>query len=171
MNVRNLVLAALLLGATSCSMVVPNILQMLSIDNIPKEVRQTIVTFHTIDTTNVRSRLVSNVNVDGRQLAISKPILSNRDIVYAEPFECSKGKYGLQFELTGKGLRQWQQASVSYRGTRGVMAIGGHFKCFILFSNDHRGPRFQVAAHLSKKEAEKISEDIIRNYEVIKENP
>jgi len=152
-------------------MVGANILRMIGPERIPAEVRKSVVTIHTIDTTRVKSGLVTNVFVNGHQLPVSKmPVLSNRDISFCEPFEYREGEYGLRFRLTAKGTMQWQQTCSGYRGMRGVMALGGQFKCFILFSHDYRGPSYKIAAKLSKKEAEEISRDIIRNYEVIKEN-
>lgn len=164
-------LAALLLVLVSVSSCRSNILQVLAKDPIPEEVRKSAITFHYIDSTRIKSRLVTAIKVGGQTFGISKiPVLSNRDIVFAEPYLYRNGQYGIKMRLTHKGRMQWKQVSGERRGQRGVMAVGGHFKCYMYFGDGFDGPEFRVPAPLSKKEAEEISRIIIRNYEAIKEN-
>jgi len=169
MKLKLLLIILLVNGLTSCSMVSANILRMFAPARIPAEVRQSTITLHSLDNTKFKSRLVTNVSANNRQVIINKiPVLSNRDIAHCEPFEYKKGQYGLKFRLTTKGKMQWQQSCAEFRGMKGAMALGGQFKCFFLFSEDFRGPYYKIAASLSKKEAEEISHTVIHNYEVIK---
>ena len=144
---------------------------MASCKSIPEEVRRSIVTIHAIDKTGIKSKLIISLNIDGQTVNVSRiPLLSNRDITYAEPYQYMEEKYGFVFHLTEQGKYQWQQACVEYRGRLGILAVGGQFKCYIRFSHQFTGAKAQIAAPLSKKEAQEMSKDITRNYQSIKDN-
>ncbi|MCM8534510.1 MAG: hypothetical protein NE334_01095 [Lentisphaeraceae bacterium] len=140
-------------------------------EKLPKEVQETLITIHSIDNTGVQNKLVIPIVVDGRQILVSRiPLLSNHDIMSCGIFQYREDQYGLEFQLTDKGRISWQQAAIENRGTTGVLAEGGKFKCFMKFSREVGGYKVKIAAPLSKEEAETISENIQRNYIAIKEN-
>ena len=74
----------------------------------------------------------------------------------------------MQVNFTGK--MRWQQFAAEFGGRYAVMKIGGRVKCLIKIGKDKNPEEVLIAANFSKKEAEKISKDIINNYIVIKEH-
>jgi hypothetical protein len=139
-------------------------------EKLPKEVMESIITIHSIDNTNMRTKLLVPIVVDGEELLVSRiPLLSNHDIMFCDIFQYREDQYGLEFQLTDKGRISWQQAAIEYRGMTGVLAQGGKFKCFMRFSREVGDSKVKIAAPLSKEEAETISKDIARNYIAIKE--
>ena len=154
------VLCAIIFTLTSCE----------SRNELPPEVLKTVVTIHTISQLPVKGRLFDEINIEGQKIYISRrPILTNKQIVRSEPVQYTDDKYGLKLQLTFSGGIRWQQASVEHGGMHAVMKIGGQFKCFIKIARERNLEDVRIATPFSKEEAEKVSQDIIRNYIAIKE--
>ena len=134
------------------------------------EVVESLVTIHSIDNTGMKSKLLTPIQVDGHTIHVSRiPLLSNHDMMSCSIFQYREEEYGLELLLTDKGRISWQQEAVTHKGTTGVLAIGGQFKCFMKFSRQIGGYNVKIAAPLTKEEAEEISKNITRNYIAIKE--
>ncbi len=137
---------------------------------LPMEVSESLISIHRIDQYNFNTQLTTPITVDGQKFFISKiPLLSNADMMYATPFQYLNDQWGLDVHLTRTGANRWTQSQVEFRGMTAVMVEGGKFKCFIKIGNGGSGLDYKIAAPLTKEEADKISKNIARNYEAIKE--
>lgn len=138
---------------------------------LPVEVSKSLVSIHRIeDYGGVESKLVLPLEIDGQTIYISRiPLISNRHMIAAKPFQYTDDYWGLEVSMTRSGANRWTQSELEYRGIRAILAEGGQFKCFIKIGRGGNGLDFKIAMPLTKEEAEKMASNISRNYQAIKE--